>query len=290
MPHPHYYLGCPIWACEDWVGSIFTSRSRQSWLAEYSAAFNTVEGNSTFYGLPASDVVQRWADQTAEGFRFCLKFPSTITHERQLVDAEAETAEFLDRLAILHRAGRLGPSMLQLPPFFAGRQLPQLEKFLNALPDEFPYAVEVRHLDYFDRGSCENQLNHLLYSLGMDRALFDTRALFSKPASDPLERKSQDRKPQSPHRATVTGQRPMLRFVGRNDHGEASQWIEEWVAVVAKWIRQGLSPFVFTHSPDDKFSPLFAAEFHVRLSQHLPSLQPLPAWPGTKIDKQQSLF
>lgn len=249
-----------------------------------------MEGNSTFYGLPSIEVVQRWANETADGFKFCLKFPGTITHERQLVDADRETDEFLERLAILHNANRLGPSMVQLPPFFAAGQFQQLQAFLESLPIEFHYAVEVRHQDYFDNGQTENELDHLLYSLGIDRALFDTRALFSRPPSDPLEQKSQDRKPRSPHRQTVTGQRPMLRFVGRNNADEAESWIDEWAEVVAKWIRQGLTPYVFAHSPDDTFSPDFAKRLHGKISTHLPGLPCLPEWLGETQSRQQSLF
>jgi uncharacterized protein YecE (DUF72 family) len=79
---PKYYLGCPVWACEKWKGTLFTSSApRASWLTEYSTVFNTVEGNSTFYALPALDTVRRWADSVPSGFRFALKFPQVISHE-----------------------------------------------------------------------------------------------------------------------------------------------------------------------------------------------------------------
>lgn len=290
MNSPAYYLGAPVWACDAWIGSLYTSGNRRSWLREYSAVFNTVEGNSTFYGLPDVDTFGRWADETADGFRFCLKFPSTITHEKELLGAERETAEFLDRLAILQQADRLGPSLLQLPPYFAADQLPNLAAYLDSLPAELPFAVEVRHADYFDRGRNERALDAALAKRGVDRALFDTRALFSRAASDEAERKSQDRKPKSPHRTTVTGNRPMLRFVGRNDLQQADRWIAEWSAVVADWIQAGLSPYVFTHAPDDALAPNFAERFHAALQQHVPALPDLPAWPGRAAPKQQSLF
>lgn len=290
MTSPPYHLGAPVWACDAWVGGLFTSKSRRRWLAEYSAAFNTVEGNSTFYGLPDEDTFRRWAGDTADGFRFCLKFPSTITHERELLGAERETEEFLHRLSILRAADRLGPSLLQLPPYFAGDQLPNLVAFLDAWPGDLPLAVEVRHADYFDGGRCERALDATLAKRGVDRALFDTRALFSRPPADASERASQGRKPRSPHRTTVTGGRPMLRFVGRNRLREAEPWIVEWAAVVAGWITAGLTPYVFTHSPDDAFAPRFAERFHRELRRYLPELPDLPGWPGRAAPRQQSLF
>ncbi|MEM6329901.1 MAG: DUF72 domain-containing protein [Planctomycetota bacterium] len=285
-----YRLGAPVWACEGWVGSLYTSGNRRRWLGEYSAVFGSVEGNSTFYGLPDADTFRRWAGETADGFRFALKFPSAITHERELVGAERETAEFVDRLHILQQAGRLGPSLLQLPPFFAGDQLGNLEAFLRKLPAGLPVAVEVRHADYFDGAAVERSLDAVLAGLGVDRALFDTRALFSKPPGDAIERTSQGRKPRSPHRTTVTGKHPMVRMVGRNNLPDADAWIEEWAAVVAGWIGRGLEPYFFTHAPDDAFAPAFAERFHAALGRLLPGLPPLPPWPGRQGPKQQSLF
>lgn len=288
-----YYLGCPVWACPDWVGTLFSTKDRKKWLAEYSSVFNIVEGNSTFYGLPAMETVQRWIDSTDDGFQFCLKFPKAISHDRRLVDAEVETGLFLDILKALADADRLGPSFLQLPPTFSAVDLDRLSNYLQSLPGEFPYAVEVRHADFFDQGSVEASLNDMLRELKIDRTLFDSRPLFSKPPSDKAEEASQTRKPHSPHRTTVTGSRPMLRLVGRNSVDDTMPWIEEWATVVAGWISDGLRPYVFCHSPDEKFAPEFAERFHAELQTHLPSLPDLTPQPGRLKDpgpKQLSLF
>lgn len=217
-----YRLGCPVWACPDWVGALFSTRDRKKWLGEYSSVFGTVEGNSTFYGLPAMDTVKRWANSSCDGFRFCLKFPKAISHDRRLIGAEVETGLFLDILKVLAAADRLGPSFLQLPPTFSAVEFDRLKSYLQALPTEFPYAVEVRHLDFFDQGPVEAALDEMLRDLKIDRVLFDSRPLFSKPPSDEAEEASQARKPRSPHRTTVTGSRPMLRPVDRNSVDDTS--------------------------------------------------------------------
>ena len=48
-----YHLGCPVWHCHDWAGSVFegTVDSSQA-LREYSKILNTVEANSIFYAVP----------------------------------------------------------------------------------------------------------------------------------------------------------------------------------------------------------------------------------------------
>lgn len=288
-----YRLGCPVWACSDWVGTLFSTKDRKKWLSEYSSVFGTVEGNSTFYGLPAIDTVKRWVDSSCDGFRFCLKFPKAISHDRRLIDAEVETGLFLDILKVLAAADRLGPSFLQLPPTFSAVEMSRLMSYLQTLPSEFPYAVEVRHEDFFDHGAKEKAFDEMLRELKIDRVLFDSRPLFSKPPSDESEKASQAKKPRSSYRATVTGSRPMLRLVGRNSVDDTMPWIEEWAIVLADWIKAGLTPYVFAHSPDEKFAPEFAARLHAQLQSHVSLLPELPEWPGLKKDsgpKQLSLF
>lgn len=47
-------------------------------------------------------------------FRFAVKLPKTITHERRLTDAEALVARFADEVAGL--GSKRGPVLIQLPP------------------------------------------------------------------------------------------------------------------------------------------------------------------------------
>src|SRR5947208_2637047 len=111
------YVACPIWNSKAWPGDFLpTGTTAANALAAYSARLNAVEGNTTFYATPDAEVVVRWREQTPEGFRFCLKFPRAITHDRMLVRADRETADWIDRLRLL--GDRRGPSFLQLPREF----------------------------------------------------------------------------------------------------------------------------------------------------------------------------
>ena len=294
-PSSRLYLGCPVWACPAWVGSLFTPDAKpRDFLAQYSSVFNTVEGNSTFYALPSQDTVRRWANETAPGFRFSLKFPRTISHDKQLVGADAETTTFLELLSILHDAGKLGPTFLQLGPTFDRRQFESLRRYLEALPRDLPFAVEVRHRDYFDNGPVERSLDDLLRELHIDRVLFDSRALFSAPPTTDTEIEAQRRKPRSPLRRTVTGQHPLLRFIGRDNLDVIQPGIDDWAPIVAGWLHAGLSPFVFTHTPNDFFAVEFAHRFHRRLSELVSTLPPLPMpaaeLQSMKLLKQRQLF
>jgi uncharacterized protein YecE (DUF72 family) len=306
-----YYLGCPGWADEGLVDTFYSTRNRHRWIGQYASVFNAVEANNTFYGLPNRETAQRWANSvlqrrdTAESdssgadiahrktpnrFQFVFKFPGAISHEKQLRNAGGETAQFLELLNIFREAECLGPAFLQLPPFFAGRQLPDLASYLQQLPTGFHYSVETRHADYFDQGPIERELTQLLTQLKIDRMLFDSRPLFSAPATDRWETISQQRKPQSPVRQTVTASRPVLRLINRDDVPTAKPWMEQWAVIVAGWIEQGLTPYIFTHAPDNRFAPRAAEQFHACLTAHLPSLAPLPEWPTRQVPMQQPLF
>ncbi|MFO0818202.1 MAG: DUF72 domain-containing protein [Pirellulales bacterium] len=289
-----YHLGCPVWACPEWSGSIFRVNSpRREWLRQYSQAFNTVEGNSTFYAIPSLDTARRWAADTASGFRFALKFPQVISHERQLEACDTELRVFLEVVAILAAADRLGPTFLQLSASFGPDRLATLTRFLERLPAEFPYAVEVRHPAFFAAGDDEQALDELLAHRGVDRVLFDSRAIFDGPPADEHEAESQRRKPRVPLRRTVTGRRPLVRFVGRDDIERSRGMLVEWAPVVAGWIKNGLEPYFFTHAPCDAFAPAMAAMFHEALQAELPQLEQLPEPPGRKSSptlRQRELF
>ena len=64
-------------------------------LARYAARFAAVEINSSFYRPHRPETYARWADSVPAGFRFAVKLPKSITHEKRLQEFGAE----LDRFA-----------------------------------------------------------------------------------------------------------------------------------------------------------------------------------------------
>jgi uncharacterized protein YecE (DUF72 family) len=284
-----FAIGCPVWSCDQWGDVVYPARTpRREWLSHYTRMFNTVEGNSTFYALPSIETAQRWADEAAEGFEFALKFPRDISHEGEL-RASSLLDQFLEIVSVLATGKHAGPSFLQLPPWYDASRLDELVSFLHLLPSHLPWSVEVRHESWFKEEAAEAQLHEAFVLLGIDRVIFDSRALFQSPADDPIEAESQKRKPKSPVRFIRTGKRPMIRIVGRNRIELADRFVEEWLPILHQWVTDGCRPYVFTHAPDDAYAPAFARRmaeaYRVR---YAPASDPLPTPPVPP--KQLTLF
>lgn len=288
MPEPlPYHLGCSVWSLPEWVGSFYTPDAKPTdFLKQYASVYNAVEGNSTFYTAPSANQIYNWGKLTGSGFKFCFKFPREITHGKKLRHTEKETDDFLKIFEPIRE--KLGPFMIQLPPSFSPKEMHYLEQFISWLPKHLSYAVEVRHSDYFDRGSNEHNLNRLLESYGIDRVIFDTRKLHSINSQDLSIMEAKIKKPKVPVRFVATGSRPVIRFVATNDILNSEAYLKEWSIVIADWIKDGLHPYVFIHTPDKFSQPVLCHHFHSLLSQ-LIALPPLPDWPINR-EAQLGLF
>lgn len=278
----NYYLGCPGWGMKSWIGRLFPSGTKdRDFLARYAEVFNTVEGNTTFYALPAADSVARWRDSVPDHFRFCFKFPRTISHDKQLVDCTAEVDTFLARIAPLEH--KLGTLMLQLPPRF--RDLDRLRVFLASLPRELHYAVEFRHEVFFASGSEEEEAAALLRERAVDLVIMDTRGIHA--SSNPAFIEVRGRKPALPVLMRATAKQPIVRCVPHDVFAETLPFLDVWPPQLARWIAEGKRPYFFMHAPDDTYAPENAYAFHRMLQEHADVGQ-LPAWPTTP--KQLGLF
>jgi uncharacterized protein YecE (DUF72 family) len=282
-----YYIGLPQWNHPDWGTSALSGPPAQSTLQRYASHFSSVEGNSTFYALPNAETIQRWQQDTPEHFRFCLKLPQQISHRLQLRHCQAELKGFIDRISPLQ--DKLGQLFIQLPARFSPAALDTLAQFLTQLPDTFSYTLEVRHPEFFAKGDGERALNRLLIEWGINRTLFDTRALFALPRDDAATQEALQKKPRVPLHVIATGQAPMVRFISPLDYRSADPWLAPWVGKVASWLQEGRQPYLFFHTPDNRESPLLAQHFARELATQCPDAQGLTSWTET-VRQQETLF
>ena len=270
-------VGCPMWANRDWVGSVLpTDTPVGGELAAYARVCNAVEGNTTFYAVPSASTVDRWRAATPEGFRFLLKLPREITHDRKLRDVQRELSDFAERFTPL--LDRLGPCSVQLPASFGPEDLPALMNFLAATPSAFDWAVEVRHPGFHAGGDHERALNDALHEAGVDRVIFDSRPVFAGPRETPEEIEAWENKPRLSVRAVATGNQPVVRFIGQTDPAANPAFWEPWVERVGRWIADGRRPLVFLHTPDNVAAPGMCRDFYgdVAAVQDIPPLPPAP--------------
>ncbi|HEV2317731.1 MAG TPA: DUF72 domain-containing protein [Thermoplasmata archaeon] len=136
-------LGTSGWDYPEWVGPVYPHRGQVDRLHLYSGIFPIVEINTTFYRLPPASFASSWARRTPNGFRFTAKFPQSITHDRRLVGAGAELADFLDVIRPLREAGKFSAALLQLPPSLPFEPA-TVRAFYESIPPDLPVAVEFR--------------------------------------------------------------------------------------------------------------------------------------------------
>lgn len=138
-----------------------------SHLERYARRLNAVEINSSFYRPHRVETYQRWAAATPEDFRFSVKLPRSISHERKLRDC----GDLLDAFSaeVVGLGDKLGVLLLQLPPSFpadvdaAANFFAELGARLSA-----PVAIEPRHRSWFTP-----EVDRALADLGVARVAAD---------------------------------------------------------------------------------------------------------------------
>jgi uncharacterized protein YecE (DUF72 family) len=142
-------IGCSGWSYDDWRGRLYPSSGASGrWLELYASRFDTVEVNATFYRLPPVRMVARWAEVTPSGFCFAVKASRYLTHVKRLRELGAGISRLVERLEPLRAAGKLGPTLWQLPPTFR-RDDERLADALDELGDG-RHAFEFRDESWFD--------------------------------------------------------------------------------------------------------------------------------------------
>ena len=233
------HVGCTKWGNRGWIGRIYPPKTPdKQFLNEYCKQFNTLELNATFYVIPKLDDVKRWKDQV-EGrpdFKFCPRFPQTITHIRRLMNAEAQTAQFYE--ALNGFGDNLGGLMLQLGENFSPKSFDNLKSYLGALPISTPVFLEVRNKEWFKEGETRDRLFDMLHELKIGAVITDSAG----------RRDCVHMELPTPH--------TMIRFVGSNLHPTDYTRADAWVKRIKSWKEKGLQTvWFFVHQLDENNSP-----------------------------------
>lgn len=166
MTYPR--IGCAGWGIGRDTAAAFPGTD--SHLERYARVLNAVEINTSFYRPHQPSTYARWAASVPDAFRFAVKLPRSISHDRRLVDVAEPLAAFADQASTL--AAKLGCILVQLPPSL---QLDTgvADRFLTALRQHFDCALacEARHGSWFTEAATA-----LLRQHGITRVIADPPA------------------------------------------------------------------------------------------------------------------
>ena len=167
--------------------SVTTSEER---LAFYATQFSVVEADTSYYGIPKVETVERWSTRTPDGFMFDVKSFSLFTNHptkaaslppdlrEELPDALREKNLYVDQLPPelvdeawerfraalepLRASARLGAVFFQFPRWFvpSSRSLTYIEQVQERMFG-FPIAVEFRKPEWLDAGHRRGTLDFL---------------------------------------------------------------------------------------------------------------------------------
>jgi uncharacterized protein YecE (DUF72 family) len=262
------------------VGNFYPETAKPSdFLREYTRRLTTVEGNTTFYAVPAQKTLEGWIEGMPTTFRFCPKVPKAISHEGKLADNVERAQAFVELMRQL--GSRLGPMFLQLPPRYSPRLLGDLQAFLAQWPRDVRLAVEVRHLDWFDEPHNE-ALNQLLTEHNMARVTIDTRPIRDLSGEDILAGsvyqsllEARERKPDVPVVPKRTSDFIFIRYIGHPDIELNKPYLKEWGDYLIPQLQGSADVYMFCHSPNNFAAPYLCRTIYAQMEKEV-DIPPLP--------------
>jgi uncharacterized protein YecE (DUF72 family) len=146
----NFYIGCSGWSYGGWKGTFYPKdMESKDYLSYYSKFFNFVEVDSTYYNIPSRFAVRAWKNKTPFDFKFTIKFPKIITHEKKLEDVSKPLSIFFNALEPL--IDKILLLLIQLPPYLSVKKgFESLQTMTQNLDTRFRYALEVRHSSWFE--------------------------------------------------------------------------------------------------------------------------------------------
>jgi uncharacterized protein YecE (DUF72 family) len=235
---PKVYVGCAKWGRKEWIGKIYPKGTKEAdFLEHYLHHYNSIELNATHYQTYPPATIQKWADKANDKeFLFCPKVSQSISHYSTFVNIDDKTNAFLE--GVLAFGKHLGPIFLQVSDRFSPKRKENLYKYLESLPTDLQFFLEVRNPDWF---SDEAEVKELLATL--------TRLNIGYIITDVAGRRD------GVH-MNLTVPKTFIRYVGNSLHPSDYTRIDEWVEHIKYWLDNGMQEvYFFMHMHDEAYSP-----------------------------------
>jgi uncharacterized protein YecE (DUF72 family) len=282
-------------------------------LAHYAQHFDTVEVDSTYYRLPAEEMVRRWAERTPDDFVMHVKAFGLMTRhpvrlealppdlrddaptddkgrvERPSREFRAEVfRRFLDALGPLRSEGKLGGILFQFPSYvvYKDRSLDYLQWAREQLGDD-EMLVEFRHVSWLDDEHRDETLR-FLEELGATHVIVDAPRI-------------EGAKNVVPTVLALTSPMTYVRFHGRNadtwnkrggsaaerfDYLYSEEELQEWVGPLRELAGQAEQAYAFFNnnatSPDGRGGRMAQAAANAKELQRLLQAANVPVSAGAK--------
>lgn len=161
-------IGTAGWSIPRQVADRFPNEGTS--LERYAARFPVTEINSSFHRPHRLSTWQRWRDSVPENFRFSVKLPKTVTHQRKLVDCHPELDAFMAQAGVLKE--KLAVVLVQLPPKLHF-EAEIATGFFEALRErcQAKLVCEPRHVSWFTDEAAALLAQHKVCRVAADPAI-----------------------------------------------------------------------------------------------------------------------
>ena len=236
--NPKVYIGCAKWGRPEWVGRIYPVKTKEkNFLDHYVHHYNSIELNVTHYKIYGPAGIKRWATKAGEmDFKFCPKMYQGVTHRGSLKRKDFLTREFLRGIVAFEE--HLGPVFVQVNETFSPKRKEELFTYLESLPTELQFFLEVRHPDWFAKKGFRDELFARLREMNIGAVITDTSG-----------------KRNCAHMHLPVS-KVFIRYVGNSLHATDYRRIDMWTSRMKYWLDNGLQEFYFfMHMHNEATSP-----------------------------------
>ncbi len=142
----HVRIGTSGYNYEGWRGVLYPHNLKTAdMLSFYASKFDTVEINTSFYGIPSKSSAKRMISRVPQGFEFFVKANQEFTHKGNLQDVTS----YLNWIEPFQDSQCLAGVLFQFPAAFVNSQ--SNWSHISRLRSEFrdvPMAIEFRHVSW----------------------------------------------------------------------------------------------------------------------------------------------
>ncbi len=225
------YLGATGWSNPTWKNLIYPAKTASSqFLHHYSKQFKTIELNSTFYGIPTLEKIEKWLNDTPKDFKFCPKFPQSLSHRKDFGQSSGALIKWFE--ALDHLKEKLGSTFIQFPNYYDIGKLKNQIAHLARFSESFPLTVELRNENCYKREQFES-IKRLCSEHNIGLVITDVagnRAIYHH---------------------TFLQNHLIIRWVGNEDNLHNQKRLEHLKNLIVSWSQVGHFDLYFmVHHPD----------------------------------------